>query len=79
MSLLAPKRPSLDPVFALPFPEAALPILRDPQVRKNVAHATDVIQAKRTKLVIEKKDWEQLRAAASAIRDHTLENLRQIP
>ena len=72
---VAPKRPSLDPVFALPFPEAALPILRDPQVRKNVAHATDVIQAKRAKLVIEKKDWEQLRAAASAIRDHTLENL----
>ena len=72
---VSPKRPSLDPVFALPFPEAALPILRDPQVRKNVAHATDVIQAKRAKLVIEKKDWEQLRAAASAIRDHTLENL----
>ena len=72
---LSPKRSRLDPEFAPPFPEAALPILRDPQVRKNVAHATDVIQAKRGKLVIEKTDWRQLREAASAIRSHALENL----
>jgi L-lactate dehydrogenase complex protein LldF len=72
---VSPKRSSLDPAFARPFPEAALPILRDPQLRKNVAHATDVIQAKRAKLVTEKTDWQQLREAASAIRSHALENL----
>jgi L-lactate dehydrogenase complex protein LldF len=50
-------------------------MLRNPQLRKNVAHATDVIQAKRAKLVAEKTDWQQLRSAASAIRAHVLENL----
>ena len=44
----------LDPVHAAPFPAAALPMLRNPQLRKNVAHATDVIQAKRARLVAEK-------------------------
>ena len=33
--------------MAPPFPEAVLPVLRNPQLRKNVAHAIDVIQAKR--------------------------------
>ena len=50
-------------------------MLRNPQLRKNVAHAIDVIQAKRGKLVAEKTDWQELRAAASAIRAHVLENL----
>ena len=67
--------PILDPTRALPFPQAALPVLRNPQLRKNIAHATDVIEAKRDKLVAEKTDWQQLRSAASAIRAHTLENL----
>jgi L-lactate dehydrogenase complex protein LldF len=67
--------PQLDPILAPPFPQAALPMLRNPQLRKNVAHATDVIQAKRAKLLAEKSDWQQLRSAASAIRAHTLENL----
>jgi L-lactate dehydrogenase complex protein LldF len=40
-----------------------------------VAHATDVIQAKRARLVEEKADWQALRAAAAAIRTHALENL----
>ena len=50
-------------------------MLRNTQLRKNVAHATDVIQAKRNRLVAEKTDWQELRAAASAIRAHVLENL----
>jgi len=50
-------------------------MLRNPQLRKNVAHAIDVIQAKRAKLVAEKTDWQDLRSAASAIRAHTIENL----
>jgi L-lactate dehydrogenase complex protein LldF len=75
MSQLAGNHPILDPVFAPPFPQAALPVLRNPQLRNNVAHAIDVIQAKRAKLVAEKKDWQQLRSAASDIRAHVLENL----
>jgi L-lactate dehydrogenase complex protein LldF len=67
--------PVLDPTLALPFPEAVLPVLRNPQLRKNVAHAIDVIQAKRGRLVAEKTDWQELRAAGAAIRDHALANL----
>ena len=51
MSSAAAGRPVLDPHRAPPFPKAALPILRNAQLRKNVAHATDVIQAKRARLV----------------------------
>ena len=65
----------LDPALAPPFPKAVLPVLRNPQLRKNVAHAIDVIQAKRAKLVAEKTDWQELRTAASTIRSHTLDHL----
>jgi len=65
----------LDPRFAPPFPQAALTVLRNPQLRKNVAHAIDVIQSKRGRLVAEKADWQELRSAASALRAHVLENL----
>ncbi|MGA7832962.1 MAG: LutB/LldF family L-lactate oxidation iron-sulfur protein [Terracidiphilus sp.] len=75
MSLSAASHAELDPRLAAPFPKAVLPVLRNPQLRKNVAHAIDVIQAKRSKLVAEKTDWQELRTAASAIRAHALENL----
>src|SRR3954469_18003241 len=68
-------RPVMDPGTAPPFPQAALPILQNKQLRRNVAHATDVIQAKRNRLVEEKKDWQELRTSASAIRAHVLANL----
>ena len=68
---------TLNPRTAPPFPDAALPILRDSQLRKNVAHATDVIQDKRARLVLEKTDWQQLREAAAAIKDTTLDHLDQ--
>ena len=71
----AAEQPILDPALAPPFPVAALSALRDPQLRKNVANAIDVIQAKRARLVAEKTDWQELRAAAAAIRDHVLGNL----
>jgi len=67
--------PVMDPRIAPPFPEAAFPILQNTQLRKNVAHATDVIQAKRNHLVAEKKDWQELRTSAAAIRAHVLANL----
>ena len=50
-------------------------MLRNPQLRKNVAHAIDVIQAKRARLVAEKTDWQELRSAAAAIQDEALANL----
>ncbi|XBH20146.1 LutB/LldF family L-lactate oxidation iron-sulfur protein [Telmatobacter sp. DSM 110680] len=65
----------MDPRVAPPFPTAALPILQNAQLRKNVAHATDVIQTKRSLLIAEKKDWQELRSAAAAIRAHVLANL----
>jgi L-lactate dehydrogenase complex protein LldF len=74
MSVLA-GHPNLDPATAPPFPESALPVLRNPQLRKNVAHAIDVIQAKRGKLVAEKADWQELRSAASWIKDQALGDL----
>ena len=67
--------PVLDPEKAAPFPVAAFHILRNSQLRKNVAHATDVIQGKRNRLVAEKTDWQELRAAASALRFHVLDHL----
>jgi L-lactate dehydrogenase complex protein LldF len=67
--------PILDPKLAPPFPKAALPVLRNEQLRKNVAHATDVITGKRGRLVSEKDDWKELREAASGLRTHVLENL----
>jgi L-lactate dehydrogenase complex protein LldF len=67
--------PVLDPLLVAPFPKAVLPVLRNPQLRKNVAHAIDVIQAKRGKLVAEKTDWQELRTAGAAIRTHALDNL----
>ena len=69
------EHPVLDPEKAPPFPAAAFNILRNTQLRKNVAHATDVIQGKRNRLVAEKADWQELRAAGSALRAHVLENL----
>jgi L-lactate dehydrogenase complex protein LldF len=67
--------PVLDPRHAPPFPVAALPVLRNVQLRKNVAHAIDVIQTKRARLVAEKPDWQELRSAASRIKDEALQNL----
>jgi len=72
---IAAGHPVLDPEKAAPFPQAAFNILRNSQLRKNVAHATDVIQGKRNRLVAEKTDWQELRAAASAVRVHVLDNL----
>ena len=50
-------------------------MLGDAQLRKNVRHATDVIQAKRARVVDEMPDWQDLREAGKQIRQHTMENL----
>jgi len=57
------------------FQKAALPLLEDAQLRRNIRHATDVIQRKRGLVVAETTDWQELRSAASAIKAHTLRYL----
>jgi L-lactate dehydrogenase complex protein LldF len=54
------------------FPSSALPLLKDAQLRGNVRHATDVIQAKRSHVIGEMSDWQPLRDAGQGIRAHTL-------
>jgi L-lactate dehydrogenase complex protein LldF len=57
------------------FPQAARTSLQDQQLRANVRHATDIIQAKRDNMTGELPDWEQLREAGHAIKTHTLKYL----
>lgn len=66
---------ALDPKTSPIFPIAAKAALGDAQMRKNVRHATDVIQAKRARVVAEMPDWQQLREAGKQIRRHTMEHL----
>jgi iron-sulfur cluster-binding protein len=54
---------------------AAKVALGDTQMRKNVRHATEVIQAKRARVVGEMPDWQQLREAGKQIREHAMEHL----
>src|SRR5579862_5520838 len=66
---------ALDPRTAPVFPMAAKTSMRNGQLRKNVRHATDVIQAKRARVVAEMPDWQDLRESGKQVRQHTMENL----
>jgi L-lactate dehydrogenase complex protein LldF len=66
---------ALDPKTAPTFPMAAKTAMGNAQLRKNVRHATDVIQTKRARVVGEMPDWQELREAGKQIRQHTMENL----
>jgi L-lactate dehydrogenase complex protein LldF len=57
------------------FPEAARAALADTQLRTNLARATATIRAKRSAVVAEVDDWEELRVAGAAIKDNTLLHL----
>lgn len=57
------------------FPAAARTALADTQLRTNLAHATGTIRAKRSVVVAEVDDWEELRLAGAAIKDNTLRHL----
>ncbi|MGE2836022.1 LutB/LldF family L-lactate oxidation iron-sulfur protein [Mycobacterium sp. SMC-4] len=61
-----------------PFPHAARKALRDTQMRRNVGHATRTIRAKRLAAVAECADWEQLRAAGSAVKQDVLSRLPEL-
>src|SRR5262250_2813213 len=58
-----------------PFPVAARAALADTQLRRNLGKATRTIRAKRAAVVAELPDWEELRAAGQAIKQHTLAHL----
>ena len=58
-----------------PFPRAAREALASDQMRANVLHATTTIRAKRAQAVAEVADWEDLRDAGAAIKDHALLSL----
>ncbi|ADW67691.1 LutB/LldF family L-lactate oxidation iron-sulfur protein [Granulicella tundricola] len=66
---------ALDPRTAPIFPMAAHKLLGDSQLRKNVRHATDVIQNKRRIVVGEMPDWEALRESGKQLRAHTMQHL----
>lgn len=66
---------ALDPKTALPFPIVAAEVVRDTQMRKNVRHATEVIQSKRAKVVGERGDWQALRETGKQLRAHALQHM----
>jgi L-lactate dehydrogenase complex protein LldF len=57
------------------FPIAARSALRDGKLRANLTNATATIRQKRSAVVSEVPDWQQLRDAASDIKDDVLANL----
>ncbi len=60
------------------FPAAARASLADTQLRRNLAHATATIRAKRAAVVAELADagqWEELRLAGAAVKDDVLLHL----
>lgn len=65
----------LDPKTTPTFPMAARSAIKDAQLRRNVRHATEIIQAKRARMVDEMPDWQELREAGKQIRQHTMEHL----
>jgi L-lactate dehydrogenase complex protein LldF len=60
------------------FPDAARDALADPQLRRNLGHATATIRAKRLKVVGEVSDWEELREAGSQIKAHVMARLPEL-
>ena len=64
-----------DAANAPPFPVAAKLALSNPQLRRNVRHATDVICDKRETVVSEMTDWPALREAGHQIKSHSLRYL----
>ncbi|MGW0393344.1 lactate utilization protein B [Streptomyces sp. NPDC003042] len=57
------------------FPAAAREAVRDEVLRANLRHATHTIRDKRARAVAELADWDRLREAGKAVKDHTLRHL----
>jgi L-lactate dehydrogenase complex protein LldF len=57
------------------FPISARSATKDQRLRANLRHATHTIRDKRATAVAEVGDWQQLRAAGAAVKEHTLRHL----
>ncbi|AQZ69670.1 Predicted L-lactate dehydrogenase, Iron-sulfur cluster-binding subunit YkgF [[Actinomadura] parvosata subsp. kistnae] len=57
------------------FPKNSRKAVQNSQLRFNLRKATHTIRGKRAGVVGELPDWQELRAAGKAIKDHTLRNL----
>ena len=60
------------------FPAAARTALADPQLRRNLQHATTTIRGKSGRVIAELPDWEQLRSAGSALKAYTMAHLPRL-
>ena len=60
------------------FPAAAHKTLRNTQLRRNLGHATRTIRNKRAVRVEEMPDWEELRRAASAVKNEVMSHLPEL-
>jgi L-lactate dehydrogenase complex protein LldF len=60
------------------FPAAARKALGDDQLRRNLGHATTTIRAKSGAVVAELPDWQELRAAGSALKADTMARLPEL-
>lgn len=63
---------------AQPFPAAAREQMRNEQMRANIRHATHTIRDKRASVVEELPDWEDLRAAGSALKETVMARLPEL-
>src|SRR4051812_14957224 len=61
-----------------PFPAAARAALANPQLRRNLGHATSTIRAKSAKVIAELPDWQELRTAGSALKAGTMARLPEL-
>src|SRR4051812_43819020 len=61
-----------------PFPAAARAALANPQLRRNLGHATTTIRAKSGKVIAELPDWQELRSAGSALKAFTMAHLPEL-
>src|SRR5689334_10320675 len=61
-----------------PFPDAARTALANPQLRRNLGHATATIRAKSGRVIAELPDWQELRSAGSALKTYTMANLPRL-
>ncbi|MEV4642484.1 lactate utilization protein B [Actinoplanes sp. NPDC049548] len=61
-----------------PFPQAARKALGDDQLRRNLGHATTTIRRKSGSVVAELPDWQELRAAGSALKAATMARLPEL-
>ncbi len=60
------------------FPKAAHRELQNAQLRRNLAHATSTIRAKRALVVQEMPDWEALRDSGSAIKTDVMARMPEL-